>query len=263
VGISKGDVEEWSKRGKEVMEGFEEEFMKVEKDGERVGWMKVCLVLLSIIATTHHPHLAFLARQLCESADRQRFGLKTFTNADNRDIISDFLTHLHTHRVDFNTSLRHLSTLRPSSSHETIESFTRKMLSASIPNPSDEKITDASKDFIPYLTTYRGRISQPEEISAWETAEVEKERKGLKLDGEGWEEKREVEMLRSNPAFVLRQWVLEELISKLEETGVDGIEEGRRELARVLDVRLFLFLLFLSSLSLCSFLFFFHVHPPH
>jgi len=73
---------------------------------------------------------------------------------------------------------------------------------------------------------------------------VEKERKGLKLDGEGqgWEEKREVEMLRSNPAFVLRQWVLEELISKLEETGVDGIEEGRRELARVLDVRLFLFL---------------------
>jgi hypothetical protein len=30
------------------MEGFEEEFMKVEKDGERVGWMKVCPVLLSI-----------------------------------------------------------------------------------------------------------------------------------------------------------------------------------------------------------------------
>jgi len=118
------------------------------------------------------------------------------------------------------------------------------MLSASIPNPTVEKINDASKDFIPYLKRYCARISLPEEISAWEVAEVEKERKGLKLDGEGqgWEEKREVEMLRSNPAFVLRQWVLEELISKLEETGVDGIEEGRRELARVLDVRLFLFL---------------------
>jgi uncharacterized protein YdiU (UPF0061 family) len=187
--------------------------------------------------------------------DKQRFGLKTFTNADNRDIISDFLTHLHTHRVDFNTSLRHLSTLRPSSSPETIESFTRKMLSASIPNPSDEKINEASKDFIPYLKRYCGRISQPEEVSAWETAEVEEERKGLKLDGEGWEEKREVEMLRSNPAFVLRQWVLEELISKLEKTGVDGIEEGRKELARVLDVRLFLFLLFrfLSPLSAPSY----------
>jgi hypothetical protein len=195
--------------------------------------------------------------------DKQRFGLKTFTNADNRDIISDFLTHLHTHRVDFNTSLRHLSTLRPSSSPETIESFTRKMLSASIPNPSDEKINDASKDFIPYLERYCARISQPEEISAWEVAQVEKEKKGLKLDGEGWEEKREVEMLRSNPAFVLRQWVLEELISKLEETGVEGIEEGRRELARVLDVRLFLFLLSLSSLSLCSFSFFYVITSPY
>jgi uncharacterized protein YdiU (UPF0061 family) len=125
------------------------------------------------------------------------------------------------------------------------------MLSASIPNPSDEKLNDALKDFIPYVKRYCARISQPQEISAWETTEVEKERKGLKLDSQGWEEKREVEMLRSNPAFVLRQWVLEESISKLEETGVEGIEQGRRELARVLDVRLCLFLLFLflSSLS--------------
>jgi len=180
-----------------------------------------------------------------QDADKQRFGLKTFTNADNRDIVSDFLTHLHTYRVDFNTSFRHLSTIRPSSSPETIESSTKKMLSASIPNPTDDKINDASKDFIPYLTRYCARISQPEEVSAWEAAEVQEERKGLKLEGEGWEEKREVEMLRSNPAFVLRQWVLEELIGKLEKTGVDGIEEGRRELARVLDVRL----LFISSLS--------------
>jgi uncharacterized protein YdiU (UPF0061 family) len=113
------------------------------------------------------------------------------------------------------------------------------MLSASIPNPTDNKINDALKDFIPYLTRYCARISQPEEVKAWEECEVDKERKGLVLDlkGSGWEEKREIEMLRSNPAFVLRQWVLEELISKLEETGVEGIEEGRRELARVLDVR--------------------------
>jgi hypothetical protein len=36
------DVDEWSKKGLEVMKGFEEEFMRVEKEGERVGWMKVC-----------------------------------------------------------------------------------------------------------------------------------------------------------------------------------------------------------------------------
>lgn len=42
-GKSVDDVEEWSKKGLEVMSGFEEEFMKVEKEGEKVGWMKVCL----------------------------------------------------------------------------------------------------------------------------------------------------------------------------------------------------------------------------
>ena len=44
--ITSKDVEEWSKKGKEVMKGFEEEFTKVEKEGERVGWMKVCPVFL-------------------------------------------------------------------------------------------------------------------------------------------------------------------------------------------------------------------------
>ena len=175
------------------------------------------------------------------TTDEQRFGLKTFTNADNRDIISDFLTHLHTHRADFSTSLRHLSLLRPSSTPEQIRPFAQKMLSASIPNPTDHKIEEASRDFIPYLERYCARLSQSEEREAWEVCEVEGDRRGIKLGGDdsGWEEKREVEMLRSNPAFVLRQWVLEELISKLEETGVERIEEGRKELARVLDVRLF------------------------
>ena len=32
------------------MKGFEEEFMKVEKEGERVGWMKVCPVFLPYIS---------------------------------------------------------------------------------------------------------------------------------------------------------------------------------------------------------------------
>lgn len=45
-GITSKDVEEWSKKGKEVMKGFEEEFTKVEKEGEKVGWMKVCPVSL-------------------------------------------------------------------------------------------------------------------------------------------------------------------------------------------------------------------------
>ena len=44
------DIEEWSKKGLEVMKGFEEEFMKVEKEGEKVGWMKVCFTFISFIS---------------------------------------------------------------------------------------------------------------------------------------------------------------------------------------------------------------------
>jgi uncharacterized protein YdiU (UPF0061 family) len=113
------------------------------------------------------------------------------------------------------------------------------MLSASIPNPSDDKVTDAIKDFTPYLTRFAERISRRDEVDAWTAAALSPNERGVEVpEGAEWESKREVEMLRHNPKFVLRQWVLEELIAKLEETGVDRIEEGRRELARVLDVGL-------------------------
>lgn len=170
----------------------------------------------------------------------QRFGLKTWSNADNRDVKEDFLTLLHTHRVDFHTSFRHLSVFPTSSSSgEAIQSFLKKMLRASLPNPSDEKISDAIKDFTPYFQRFAERISRQDEVEAWTTTTPALIHRGIELhEGAEWQEKREVEMLRHNPKFVLRQWVLEELIAKLEETGVERIEEGRRELARVLDVSL-------------------------
>jgi hypothetical protein len=41
-GITSEEVDEWSKKGMEVMSGFEEEFYTVEREAERKGWMKVC-----------------------------------------------------------------------------------------------------------------------------------------------------------------------------------------------------------------------------
>lgn len=38
---TKDDVEEWSEKGLEVMQGFEEEYFKVERQAEQEGWIKV------------------------------------------------------------------------------------------------------------------------------------------------------------------------------------------------------------------------------
>lgn len=111
------------------------------------------------------------------------------------------------------------------------------MLRASLANPSDAQVEEAKTDLSPWLARFAERVQQEQEVAAWSEADVAPSDRGVDLDSEGgWEDKRQAEMLRSNPNFVLRQWVLEELIAKLEETGVERIEEGRMALAKVLDV---------------------------
>lgn len=38
---TKSDVEQWTEKGLKVLEGFEKDFYKVERDAEQQGWMKV------------------------------------------------------------------------------------------------------------------------------------------------------------------------------------------------------------------------------
>lgn len=40
-GKTANDVKEWTAKGKLVMQGFEEEYYRIEKEAERLGWMKV------------------------------------------------------------------------------------------------------------------------------------------------------------------------------------------------------------------------------
>jgi uncharacterized protein YdiU (UPF0061 family) len=126
--------------------------------------------------------------------------------------------------------------LKPTSTPSEIKDFAKKMLSISMPSSTStpEKLEYALRDFQTYLEQYCSRIL--EEKDSWENAEIQEDFRGVKLKSDGWEEKREVEMMRYNPKFVLRQWVLEELIGKLEDLGIEGIEQGRKELAKVLDV---------------------------
>jgi serine/tyrosine/threonine adenylyltransferase len=50
---------------------------------------------------------------------------------------------------------------------------------------------------------------------------------------DNWLQKRRKEMEAANPRFILRQWVLEEVIAKVEKDPISG----RRVLAKILEVR--------------------------
>lgn len=83
---------------------------------------------------------------------------------------------------------------------------------------SDNRKTAASTAWSTWLRSYATRIDK-EDSDAWEG------------DGD-WLERREEYMKASNPRFVLRQWVLEEVIAKCE----GDVPRSRAILSKMLEV---------------------------
>lgn len=149
----------------------------------------------------------------------QRFGLRTSHDDDVPDIVDSFLNILAMHDLDFHASFRVLSSFRPSMVEDdaAMDSFLGQLAECIPKKPTDSKRDDVKRAFKPWLETYAARIRQ--ERDSWE--------------GEDWEVNRCAEMRKVNPRFVLRQWVLEETIKKLEEG--EGLER-RRVLGHILKV---------------------------
>jgi len=127
------------------------------------------------------------------------------------------------HSLDFHSTFRNLSAFRPGYTQgddEKLNTFISRLL-GSTPRPEKLDRAKASADFKAWLTKYSNRIS--EERDEWGSGSQEEVDKV-----------REKEMDGVNPRFVLRQWVLEEVIAKVEKDAVSG----RRILAKVLEVRL-------------------------
>jgi uncharacterized protein YdiU (UPF0061 family) len=168
----------------------------------------------------------------------QRFGLKTSQADDQAVIVKPFLDLLHRHSLDFHTAFRHLSSLPLSDGPTDLEPFLETFCSTT--SPSGER--PAPADFVPWFEQYVSRASGPEEKEAWAQIVLDESDEAARLYGvdggksssDGWAEKRKRAMERVNPRFVLRQWVLEELIAQLE--GMQSLQEGRQALARILDV---------------------------
>ncbi|WVQ99689.1 hypothetical protein IAU59_006828 [Kwoniella sp. CBS 9459] len=217
--LSKETRKEWEAKGEEVMAGWNKVFWDVEKAEERKGWSK-------------------------------RFGLKTYKDSDDRDITYDYLSLLQAHSIDFHTSFRLLSSFKPLqtvSDPAYLDTFASDFVKQTTTSRPADSVGLAKDAFKAWLKVYANRASSDEEKASYGIAEAVE-----------FEQAREKAMKSVNPRFVLRQWVLEETIAKMEqalthpyieaqeqgdgsakpeEWKVDeGVREARRVLAKILDM---------------------------
>ena len=121
------------------------------------------------------------------------------------------------HKLDFHGTFRRLCFFKPSmaSSEDNLKAFIDSVLNLTSEPERLDRIK-AQNDWSDWLKRYAARI------------ESERDHWGADADME-----REREAKSANPRFVLRQWVLEEVIKKVE----TDAESGKRILRKVLHVR--------------------------
>ena len=147
-------------------------------------------------------------------------------------------------------SLAHFDPIQATSSSnaEYIQGFIRDFIARTTPTSKPSSAgagdTDSSElaretksaedAWTAWFSQYATRATEQAEQAAWAVAA------DAGKVGE-WNENRKQSILAANPRFVLRQWVLEELIKDMDEALGQGDEAGRREarkrLSGVLQVR--------------------------
>lgn len=135
---------------------------------------------------------------------------------------------LREHRLDFHSTFRRLAYFKPSTLRAKTEDGRNSDLDAYISSlvalTTEAQMQDglkAAADWKRWLEVYGARIES--ERAAW----------GDEANT-AFEAAREKAMRAANPRFVLRQWVLEEVIRKV----ADEPSSGKRVLRKVLQVRL-------------------------
>lgn len=146
---------------------------------------------------------------------RKRLGLTTANPSDPDNLIHPLLGLMRDYKLDFHSTFRRLCFFRPTMAtapepESTIQDFVESLYAASFEGDKEK----ASKDWTEWFGKYATRIS--EEANGAE-------------DAAAFEEKREKATLRANPRFVLRQWVLEEIIKRVQ----DDVHAGKRALAKI------------------------------
>ena len=130
------------------------------------------------------------------------------------------------HRLDFHSTFRRLAYFRPSmvqsadgaeADNSALDEYVKSLLALTL-EPQMVDTTSATAAWKSWLRTYAERIeSEKGEWAGESDVDAARERAAR----------------AANPRFVLRQWVLEEVIKKVE----GDMDNGKRILAKVLQVR--------------------------
>ncbi|KAG1733641.1 uncharacterized protein EDB91DRAFT_1238569 [Suillus paluster] len=141
---------------------------------------------------------------------RKRLGLRRQEKSDQRSIVQPLLDMMEAQRLDFHGTFRRLA--------ERMETFIKGILSGT-PDPDSMDYVSAAEQWLTWLDKYSSRI--------------ESERRGKEWAGEAdFDNARQAAAKSANPRFVLRQWVLEELIKKVE----GDHDSGKRIMAKVMQM---------------------------
>ncbi|KAI0714456.1 hypothetical protein C8T65DRAFT_644387 [Cerioporus squamosus] len=148
----------------------------------------------------------------------KRLGLRRIDRDDESKLARPLLTIMEDHKLDFHGTFRRLCFFKPSlassESEDDLKAFVDSLLQLTSEPERLDRIR-AQSDWAGWLRRYAARI------------ESEREHWGANVDAE-----RESEMKGANPRFVLRQWVLEEVIKKVE----TDAGSGKRILRKVLNM---------------------------
>ena len=168
----------------------------------------------------------------------QRLGLRRQDPTDESKLFKPLLGLMESSQLDFHSTFRTLSSFKPSllvlpedpspistNSKESpisiaLHQFITNILSVT-PEPQRLDYGAVTGEWLGWLERYATRIKDEEaEWTGAASADID-------IDNE-----REQEMKNVNPRFVLRQWLLEEVIGKVERDS----DSGKRLLAKVMHV---------------------------
>ncbi|KAI0049779.1 UPF0061-domain-containing protein [Auriscalpium vulgare] len=149
---------------------------------------------------------------------RKRFGLKNPADTDDSALFAPFLALLADQRLDFHLSFRHLATFRPAllspASADALAAFVETFFGFTS-DPGYLQRDVATQSWLRWLEKLAARVEG--EVEGDADAALEK-----------WAER----VRAANPRFVLRQWVLEEVIARVEADA----ESGKRVLGKIMQM---------------------------